>query len=619
MAGNPDVIGQDGAYYLERASILEDSDDDFQYEEIPEDEDLASEADEDLHAAVRTIQEAQEDDEAAHLKETRPLPPVTQRPEVVDDFVRNFLVKMGMMRTLDCFQTEWYELQEKGLLNSENVTTVPDVYIRNQQLDTQVKTLRNDVQKFKNAANKAKDTYVKLRKERDFHRMHHKRVVQEKNKLIEDIKRLKRHYASYEPTLTQLKQKYEAAMKEKMLSKLERDRAVNQVAGLQATLRNLETGMTVDSLNMTREERRLMYASGRGPTQSSVKAAREGSTRQREIDPTNLDVTNQSLPRHPNDSEFPPDTRVNPDLAHVKGPSSHLTRTGGFRLTHTIQAHTLAVSGVALHPRKQILATTSDDQTWKMWAIPNGDIIMTGEGHTDWVADCDFRPDGSQLVTGSGDSTVKIWDFSKAECVHTFTDHQHAVWGCSWHSCGDFVASCSMDNTSKVWDLNSLRCRVTLRGHADSVNSIQFLPYSNTLLTSSADKTVSLWDARTGLCGQTFYGHIHSVNHAVFNLKGDVVASCDSYGVVKMWDNRTCALISSIDTGPHPANRVAFDGSGSVLAIASNDGTVKILDISSGQVSTLDGHEDSVQTVLFDKTGDFLVSGGSDNTIRIWS
>lgn len=73
-----------------------------------------------------------------------------------------------------------------------------------------------------------------------------------------------------------------------------------QVAGLQATLRNLETGMTVDSLNMTREERRLMYASGRGPTQSSVKAAREGSTRQREIDPTNLDVTNQSLPRHPN-------------------------------------------------------------------------------------------------------------------------------------------------------------------------------------------------------------------------------------------------------------------------------------------------------------------------------
>lgn len=33
--------------------------------------------------------------------------------------------------------------------------------------------------------------HYRFRKERDFHRMHHKRVVQEKNRLIIDIKRLK--------------------------------------------------------------------------------------------------------------------------------------------------------------------------------------------------------------------------------------------------------------------------------------------------------------------------------------------------------------------------------------------------------------------------------------------
>lgn len=33
---------------------------------------------------------------------------MTQRPEVVDDFVRNFLVRMNMDKTLECFQTEWY-------------------------------------------------------------------------------------------------------------------------------------------------------------------------------------------------------------------------------------------------------------------------------------------------------------------------------------------------------------------------------------------------------------------------------------------------------------------------------------------------------------------------------
>jgi hypothetical protein len=40
-------------------------------------------------------------------REALPKAAVTQRPEVVDDFVRNFLVRMGMHETLDCFQTEW--------------------------------------------------------------------------------------------------------------------------------------------------------------------------------------------------------------------------------------------------------------------------------------------------------------------------------------------------------------------------------------------------------------------------------------------------------------------------------------------------------------------------------
>ena len=59
--------------------------------------------------------------------------------------------------------------------------------------------------------------------------MHHQRVAQEKNKLISDIKRLKKHYEHYEPTLKQLQHKYEVVMKEKMLMKLERDRLSAQV------------------------------------------------------------------------------------------------------------------------------------------------------------------------------------------------------------------------------------------------------------------------------------------------------------------------------------------------------------------------------------------------------
>ena len=42
---------------------------------------------------------------------------------------------------------------------------------------------------------------------------------------------MKQHYASFEPVLHRLKQKYVTAMKEKMLASIERDRLAAQAAG----------------------------------------------------------------------------------------------------------------------------------------------------------------------------------------------------------------------------------------------------------------------------------------------------------------------------------------------------------------------------------------------------
>ncbi|KAH0621707.1 hypothetical protein JD844_023295 [Phrynosoma platyrhinos] len=82
-----------------------------------------------------------------------------------------------------------YELMQRGMLEPKDIGFVPDAYTCNQQLERENKYLRKEMESYKFAANKAKEALLKLQKERDFHRMHHKRVVQEKNRLINDIKR----------------------------------------------------------------------------------------------------------------------------------------------------------------------------------------------------------------------------------------------------------------------------------------------------------------------------------------------------------------------------------------------------------------------------------------------
>ncbi|XP_009987462.1 PREDICTED: sperm-associated antigen 16 protein, partial [Tauraco erythrolophus] len=241
------AAGSEATFRLQKFTLTDDSEDDYQYEEVPADDEFSlQEDDEDLPKALQAVQEQAEDAQISALQSVPTSEKsVSEIPEAMDDFFCNFLVGLGMSRTLDCFQTEWYELIERGVFAAKDAGFVPTVYTRNQQLEAENMRLRKDLENYKLAANKAKEAFLKMQKERDFHQMHHKRVVQEKNRLICDLKRLKAHYASYEPVLKELTEKYQTALRQKMLTSLERDRAVGQVTDLQATLQDLESGFSV--------------------------------------------------------------------------------------------------------------------------------------------------------------------------------------------------------------------------------------------------------------------------------------------------------------------------------------------------------------------------------------
>ncbi|XP_064925153.1 sperm-associated antigen 16 protein isoform X2 [Columba livia] len=289
-----DAASSAASGYLDKLTITDDSKDDSQYEEVSADDEFSLQEDEeDLAKALQTIQEQAEDarilenltelcTEGAEWGCVKALQSVltsdksvSEIPEAMDDFFCNFLVRMGMSRTLDCFQTEWYELIQRGVFTAKDIELVPTVYTRNQQLEAENMLLKKDLESYKLAADKAKEAYLKMQKERDFHRMHHKRVSQEKDRLICDIKRLKAHYASYEPVLKQLTEKYQTTLRQKMLTSLERDRVAEQVTDLQVTLQNLESGCGI-RIPVTKAGHEYRRKKGlEGPTQKALREARQ--------------------------------------------------------------------------------------------------------------------------------------------------------------------------------------------------------------------------------------------------------------------------------------------------------------------------------------------------------
>ncbi|CAH6791734.1 Spag16 [Phodopus roborovskii] len=219
-----EAVAAEGAYYLERILL------------IPDDNFSIPEGEEDLAKAIHMVQEQAADVQILEQKTVLPSRHVVH--EAIEDFLCNFLIKMEMTRTLNCFQAEWYELIQKGGTNLRALGNVPDVYSQVMLLEGENKNLKKDLKHFRQAAE------------------------------------LKLHYASYEPTIRVLHEKHHALLKEKMLTSLERDRAVGKISGLQATLKNIDIGhiqVPVIKVGHSCEKENK----SEGPTQKCLREARE--------------------------------------------------------------------------------------------------------------------------------------------------------------------------------------------------------------------------------------------------------------------------------------------------------------------------------------------------------
>ena len=187
------------AYILEKVEISEDEEDDgFRYEEIKDTDQLEisggeldkledEEEDDDLDnfealkakTTIRMIQQQSKsiggaggDLTSMKTYKPEPKPRVLEREVVIDDFIRNFLQKFAMGKTLGVFQQEWYELQKKGTFHDTHIGLITDIENKNKRLRDKVERMKRELAEAQVVANQAKSTWELLRKERDFHKTH---------------------------------------------------------------------------------------------------------------------------------------------------------------------------------------------------------------------------------------------------------------------------------------------------------------------------------------------------------------------------------------------------------------------------------------------------------------
>lgn len=80
------------------------------------------------------------------------------------------------------------------------------------------------------------------------------------------------------------------------------------------------------------------------------------------------------------------------------------------------------VESVSISPDGRFLASGSRDKTIRLWSLPEGKLLKTLKGHTNWVNTVKFSPDGKFLASGSIDMTIKLWTLPEGRLRSSLID-----------------------------------------------------------------------------------------------------------------------------------------------------------------------------------------------------
>ena len=330
--------------------------------------------------------------------------------------------------------------------------------------------------------------------------------------------------------------------------------------------------------------------------------------------------------------------------------------------------HTARVRAIDFSPDGKLLATGSRDGSVRIWNAETGAQLkrFTAEkaGKSLETHDLKFTPDGKQLVTANTFG-ASLLDVSSGRNLFNFDeDNSFAV---AVSPDGTRFALGGRNSVVQIYDLKFGVLLLEMKRHGAQINDLAFSPDGKLLASASSDRTVRFFETDKAAEVRNLSVHFEDVWSVAFSPDGKFIASAgtdfnaflfdaakimesSSFGVttgVNGWaavspDGKTMATNSFGNLGDmtifdmetkspklvfsnEQAYVGAFSPGGTILATGMFNGEIVFRNSANGaEFRRFAAHENistfnNIKILRVSPDGKLLVSGGTDNYVKVWN
>ncbi|KAI1475319.1 transcription initiation factor TFIID subunit 5 [Daldinia eschscholtzii] len=188
--------------------------------------------------------------------------------------------------------------------------------------------------------------------------------------------------------------------------------------------------------------------------------------------------------------------------------------------------------------------------------------------------------DTKLLLSCSADGQVRLWSLEVWACLCIYRGHDGPVFSLSWSPHGHYFVTGGWDKTVRVWSQDHASAQRLLVGHDTAISAVAWHPNGTYVFSASdeTDKSIRMWSVVSGNCVRIFTGHTEYISAMECAPNGRILASADIGGNIFLWDIDKATRIK----------RCRGHGRGGIWSLS------------------------------FSVESNVLVSGGQDNTVRVW-